>query len=292
MRPVLFELPYVGIKVLGFGAMMVLALVASLGLAAWRARREKLNPDVFYDLGFWMIIGGVVGARLFFVLQHADAYKHLIDVVKFWEGGIVFYGSIIGGAIGFLIYRAFRPFPFRPAIDVVAPSLAIGVAFGRLGCFLNGCCFGDTCSLPWGVQFPFGSTPWLHHVELGLIAPAASHSLPVHPTQLYSVIDGLVLLVLLSAYYPLRKRDGEVMAVLMLTYPLTRFLIERLRDDESALAFGFTISQNISILIFLGGLVFCYYLSRLPVGRHADLASGPTESSPPLASGTLCPQTH
>src|SRR5262249_1272709 len=155
-------------------------------------------------------------------------------------------------------------FPFRPAIDVIAPSLAIGVAFGRFGCFLNGCCFGDPCALPWAVQFPFESSPWLHHVETGLIAPDAPYSLPLHPTQIYSVVDGLILLVLLSAYYPLRRRDGEVMALLMLTYPVTRFLIERLRDDEGALFLGFTISQNISILIFLGGLVFWYYLLRMP----------------------------
>jgi phosphatidylglycerol:prolipoprotein diacylglycerol transferase len=90
----------------------------------------------------------------------------------------------------------------------------------------------------------------------------------------------------------LRRRDGEVMALLMVTYPITRFLVERLRDDERAVFFGFTISQNISILIFLGGLVFWYYLSRLPVGRYADAAADSNAPSPPIPMESLCPQIH
>jgi phosphatidylglycerol:prolipoprotein diacylglycerol transferase len=275
MRPVLFEVPFIGVKVVGFGAMMVVALFASIAVAVWRARREKLDPEVFFDLGFWMIVGGVIGARLFFVVQHREAVRSFTDVFKIWQGGIVLYGSIMGGAAAFLIYRAYRPFPFRPAIDVVAPAVILGVAIGRVGCFLNGCCYGDVCNLPWAVRFPAETLPWAHQVATGLIPRSAPASLPIHPTQLYSVADGLIVFGLLSAYYPLRRRDGEVMALLAVTYPVTRFLIETLRDDEKSFFAGLTVSQNISILIFLGGLAFWYYLTRLPVGRYTDTADPP-----------------
>src|SRR5205823_8254718 len=106
-------------------------------------------------------------------------------------------------------------------------------------------------------------------VAAGLIPRDRLWSLPVHPTQLYSAIDGLVLLFLLSAYYPLRRRDGEVMALLMVTYPVTRFLVEYLRNDERVFFAGLTISQNLSVLVLFAGLLFWYRLSRLPVKVYA-----------------------
>src|SRR5262249_31275109 len=160
---------------------------------------------------------------------------------KIWEGGIVLYGSILGGTAAFFVFRIVRPFPLRAFLDVVAPSLALGIALGRFGCFLNGCCFGGVCpELPLAVSFPRFSPPWAEHVAAGLISRNHPWSLPVHPTQLYSALDGLILLLLLSAYYPLRRRDGEVMALLMVTYPITRFLIEYLRNDEAIFFAGLT----------------------------------------------------
>jgi phosphatidylglycerol:prolipoprotein diacylglycerol transferase len=270
MQQILFRVPGLGLPVFGFGLMLTLALFASLYLAEWRARREGLG-DVPVDLlAIWLLVGGLIGARLFFIIEYWGSLKSFWDIFKIWEGGIVFYGCIIGGAIGVLLFRHRHPFPLRPMVDVIAPALAIGVAFGRLGCFLNGCCYGDLCHLPWAVTFPKESSPWIHQVKLGLIPEAAHRSLPVHPTQLYSSLDGLILLLLLTAFYPLRRRDGEVMALLMVTYPITRFLIEQLRSDEPAIVFGLTISQAISVGVFLGGLVFWAYLLRQPKGRYAD----------------------
>ena len=174
------------------------------------------------------------------------------DALQYWKGGIVFYGGVIGGTVAFFVYRRCRPFPLRPYMDVLAPSIAIGTMFGRLGCFLNGCCFGSVSELPWAVSFPKPSPAWLQHHELRMIPPDAVRSLAIHPTQIYSAIDGLVLLLLLSAFFPFRRRDGEVAALLMVTYPITRFLIEFLRDDEGAFFAGLTISQNISRGLALG----------------------------------------
>jgi phosphatidylglycerol:prolipoprotein diacylglycerol transferase len=276
MRQILFEVPGLGVKLFGFGAMLVVALYASLQISVWRAKRVRLDPEIFMDLAIWLVVSGIIGARLVYVVQHAEVIHNPLDIFKVWSGGIVFYGCIMGGAAGFLIYRAKHPFPFLPAIDVVAPALAVGVAIGRIGCFLNGCCYGDLCNLPWAVQFPAHSLPWIAQVREGLITKSAPFSLPVHPTQLYSALDGFLVLALLSAYFPLRRRDGEVMALVMVTYPVSRFLIECLRNDEGAFFLGMTISQNISILLFVGGIAFWWYLSRLPAGRYADRAQART----------------
>jgi phosphatidylglycerol:prolipoprotein diacylglycerol transferase len=280
MRQVLFDIPFTKIHIFGYGLMLFFAFLASTYLAGWRARREKIDPEVIYDLSLWIFLGGLVGARLFYVWQYWGRHvKTLWDIFKIWEGGIVFYGSVMGGVVAFLAYWWRRRFPLCATLDVLAPSLAIGIAIGRLGCFLNGCCYGDACDYPWAVRFPGprgsedgGSPPWRDQWKQGLIPPTAEWSLPVHPTQLYSAFDGLVLLVLLSAYYPLRRRDGGVMALLMVTYPITRFLIERLRNDEGVFFAGMTISQNVSLLLLACGLVFWFALARTSPKRYVDTA--------------------
>jgi phosphatidylglycerol:prolipoprotein diacylglycerol transferase len=283
MRQVLFTIPiFGGIKVFGYGAMLVLAFVGSTWMATWRARREKLDPEVILDMAFWLFFLGLVGARLFYCIQYwGRGIDSLLDVVQYWKGGIVYYGGILGGVIAFFAYRHFRPFPLRPYLDVMAPAIMVGTLFGRLGCFLNGCCYGDVCNLPWAVSFPKPSPPWERQYNLGLIPPEATHSLPLHPTQLYSALDAVVLLILLTTFYPLRRRDGEVMGLLMITYPITRFLIEYLRNDEGVFFAGLTISQNISILLLLCGFAYWGWLSRFPRTRHADEAvpNNPVKSS-------------
>ena len=273
MRQILFEVPGTGVKVFGYGLMLFFAFLGSMNLAAWRARREKLDPEVVYDLALYVFLGGLIGARGFYVAQYWGVRIHSFwEIFEIWKGGIVLYGSILGGTLAFLLYRRVRPFPLRPMLDVIAPALAFGIAVGRLGCFLNGCCYGDTCDLPWAVAFPKHSPSWEAEVNRSLIPPNAAHSLFLHPTQLYSTIDGLVLLVLLSAYFPLRRRDGEVMGLLMVTYPVTRFLVEHLRNDEGVFLAGMTISQLISVGLLGSGVAYWAYLSRLPLGRLADAA--------------------
>ncbi len=270
MHKVLFVIPFLGVTLHSFGLMLLLATFGAVTLTAWRARRERLDPEDVYGLATWLLTGGVIGARVLFVAQHPETVQHVGDVFRLWQGGIVFYGCIIGGLIGSVLYWFRHPFPFRPMADAVAPALMLGVALGQVGCFLNGCCYGAVCDLPWALRFPAQSFPWARHVYDDLIPASAVESLPVHPTQLYAVLNGVVILGLLTWYYPRRRRDGEVMALLMLAYPLARFVEESLRDDEGAFFAGLTISQNISLVIFAGGLVFGTWLLRRPRGRFAD----------------------
>jgi phosphatidylglycerol---prolipoprotein diacylglyceryl transferase len=274
MLKVLFVVPGLGIRVHSFSLLLLLACFGALLLTARRARREGIDPENVHDLAGWLLMGGFIGARAVFLIQNPGSVQHWTDVFKIWQGGIIFYGCIIGGLIGSVAYWIRRPFPFRAMADAVAPALALGIGLGRIGCFLNGCCFGAVSHLPWAVRFPAQTLPWLRHVEAGWIPPTALHSLPVHPKQLYAAIAGFALLALLGAYYPRRRRDGEVMALLMITYPITRFLVEFYRGDASGWHAGLTISQYISLALVAAGIVTWIYLSRLPLGRYADAAAG------------------
>ena len=255
MQPILFELPG-GFKIFGYGLMLFIAYLASINMTAWRARKGHLNPNFAFDMATWLFIGGLIGARAFFVIQYRQNFDSFFDIFKIWEGGIVFYGSLIGGTISLLLFWYFHRFPFLPMADVIAPAVCIGLAIGRFGCFMNGCCYGDRCDLPWAVSFPSVSAPYKDQVARGLIPPTATHSLPLHPTQLYSTIDGLVLLGVVLAYWPHRKSDGQAMALYFLLYAITRFLVEELRNDEAAQYLGMTISQMISVGVFSVGVLF------------------------------------
>jgi phosphatidylglycerol---prolipoprotein diacylglyceryl transferase len=275
MHRVLVEFPGLGFKLSSFSVFFLLACVSALAITAWRARREKLNPEDVYGLAIWLMAGGYLGARGLFLAIHPETIRQFSDIFKVWQGGIVFYGCIIGGLLGSVIFWTRNRFPFRPMADAVAPALILGAGIGRIGCFFNGCCYGALSHHPWAVTFPPGSLPWARHVQAGLISITSTHSLPVQPTQLFSAIDGLLLFALLMAYFPRRKRDGEVMALLMVTYPVTRFLIEGLRQDEGAYYAGLTVSQLVSVGLFLGGIGLWVYLSRQPKKRFADRGEAP-----------------
>jgi phosphatidylglycerol---prolipoprotein diacylglyceryl transferase len=256
--------------------MIFLACFAALAMAVWRVKREKLDPNIVYELATWLFLGGVVGARGLYVIFHPETIRSAGDVFRSWQGGNVFYGCILGGLIGSLIYWCRRRFPFWLVADAVAPAVAIGAAIGRIGCFLNGCCDGAVCSLPGAVRFPAGSHAWVRQLNAGLISPETPASLPVHPTQLYASLAGFVVLGLLLAHFRRRVRPGEVIALLMILYSLTRWPVEALRADERAVFAGMTSSQNISVALFVFGLAVWFSLRRRRCCEDNRLRPSPT----------------
>lgn len=280
MRPILFVVPGWDFQVHSYGVMILLACTAALAIGVWRARREGIHTDVVYELATWLFLGGIVGARGVYVLAHLDTIHGLGDVLQSWKGGNNFFGCILGGLIGSTLFWFRRPFPFWLMCDVAAPAVAIGIAIGRIGCYLNGCCYGAVCHLPWAVTFPAGSHAWARQIDQGLIMPWALQSLPVHPAQIYGSLAGFFLLGVLLAYFPYRRAGGEVMAVLMITYPLTRWPLEAVRGDEPPIFGGMTLSQNISVVVFLCGLAVWLGLRGWLVFNGARGES----SSPPVRS--------
>jgi phosphatidylglycerol:prolipoprotein diacylglycerol transferase len=265
-----------GLPIFGYGLMMFLGFSVGTILATIRARREGLSSEVILDLATWLLLPGIAGARLYYLIQYGDrvftgtpSLDWLVSALNLSQGGLVLYGGLIGGAIGYFSFcfsRRIRPLALA---DIVVPSVFIGIGFGRIGCFLNGCCYGAQTSLPWAVQFPRESATFSSMVEKHLIDETAKCTPPLHPTQLYSSLDGFVIAAITAWYFGRRRRNGEVLAVALLIYPVTRFCMELLRADEvGQLRTNLTTAQLVSICLFIINLGFMYYLSRRPAVRE------------------------
>ncbi len=277
-----------GVPIFGYGLMLFIGFSVAVALAARRAEREGLSSDVIWDLATWLFIPGILGARLFYLIQYGDKVfegvppaQWPIAALNFSQGGIVLYGALLGGAAGYFTFcyvRRLRPLGLA---DIIVPSVFVGIGFGRIGCFLNGCCYGRITTLPWGVRFPKDGVPFVGLVEKHLIQATDACTPPLHPTQIYSSIDGFMIAFITAWYFWHRRRNGEVLAVALVIYPVTRFCIELLRADEVG-KFGttLTISQWISIALFLINIAFMIYLSRRPAVREPIVM-------PPVDSATL-----
>jgi phosphatidylglycerol:prolipoprotein diacylglycerol transferase len=212
--------------------------MAGIFIATREAKRLNVAPQIILDIAVYIIIGAIVGARLFFVATRFSYYKdNPLDVFKIWEGGLVFYGGFILALIVCAWFIKRNNLKLWQTFDIFAPALAIGVFFGRLGCFFAGCCFGKACKLPWAVTF---SDP----------QSLAVLNTPLHPTQLYSVAGSLFTFIII---YSLRKRksfDGQLAMIWVFMYSGLRSIIEFYRGDiRGAIIFGqFPVTQVIAFL--------------------------------------------
>jgi phosphatidylglycerol:prolipoprotein diacylglycerol transferase len=167
---------------------------------------------------------------------------------KFWAGGLTYYGGLFGacGAAWLLLER--DGFPFWKAADMAGFAIPLGLAFGRLGCLMAGCCFGVTCDLPWAVSFPLRSAASEEQFRDHLLATSKTWSLPVHPTQLYESAASLAIAAVCLLWVHGRKRyDGQVFAVFLALYAIARFLLEFLRRDDRGGLFGLSTSQLLGV---------------------------------------------
>ena len=155
MRPEVFTIPGINLTIQSYGTMLVLAFIFGGLLASRNARKVGENPDNISNLIIFAMLGGVIGARVFHVIHFWEDYQDdLIGVIKIWKGGLEFVGGFITASLTMLIYSWKKGMPIRKYMDILAPALMIGLAFGRVGCFMNGCCYGKVCDHPWGVEFP------------------------------------------------------------------------------------------------------------------------------------------
>jgi phosphatidylglycerol:prolipoprotein diacylglycerol transferase len=263
-----------GLPVRGYGVMVLAGAAAGVWMACYRAQRAGIDRELIWSMAFWLFIGGMIGGRAFYVIEywqdkfHADTFREtLLRVINFPEGGLVVYGALFGGVIAVVIFIRKHALPVLATFDLIAPSFLVGLALGRIGCFLNGCCYGGPTSLPWAVRFPPGSPPYADQAHQGLLSAVSppAHSLPVHPAQLYSAITAALIAWVLWTYYPSRRRDGQVVGLMLALYPISRFLEEIIRTDEpSVFGTGLSISQNISLAVFVAGIGLLAYLAKQP----------------------------
>jgi phosphatidylglycerol:prolipoprotein diacylglycerol transferase len=272
MHKLLLTEPRIG----AYSAFLLLGLVAGYLLARFRARRAGIKGSHIDNVALLVAIFSLFGARFFSWLFYFPPGVSLWQALTDSSGGMVFYGGLIFGILTVLIYARVAPVGLGNLMDVFAPGLALGLALGRVGCFMAGCCWGDLCvdrgelsklpalSLGWQVQtaplvsgknfslavrFPPGAGAFEQHRELGLIGPEAKLSRPVHPVQLYEGALALAACVFLHCWFEKRRWPGQVITLWILMYAVIRFGTEFFRADNSPSYFGLTLSQVISLVL-------------------------------------------
>jgi len=351
-------------RIYGYGLMLVLGFLSGIWLAHWRAKRMGENHEAVTVIGILSLVGGIIGARLAFVIQNFEDFAHsskgptgLFDVTS---GGLIYYGGVILGTAMVMAYLLVKRLPVRRYLDIVAVSMMVGLAFGRAGCFLNGCCYGGRCSEDWplATHFPMYSQPavklyerdnpfssgmqgpspvYAHQLEqrgielhrrntpdsyalatsesfegllnphpkliiddklapatvayelngkkfrapiLRMVSPdvfsaeqirlaSASRSLAVRPAQALGLVNALLIATLLGVFFRHRGREGQVFALMLILYPITRFLLEDIRRD-TARHLGLTHNQYTSLATLAVGVIMFVAMRKLPA------SAGPT----------------
>jgi len=206
-------------EVHSYGLMVALGFLAGIAVTLYYAGKEGIAPQDVLDLAILTIISSIVGARLFYVLGQFDYYRsNPLEILMVQNGGLVFLGGLLLTLVTVAYYARRKRLPLLKLCDAIAPGAALGYAIGRIGCFLNGCCFGLPAKLPWAVVFPKSS-----------LAGAYCPDLPLHPTQLYSSLAMLLACLALVWVYRKKAFDGQMLFLGLIFYSVYRFLVEFFR---------------------------------------------------------------
>ena len=218
MYPVLFRIGPFAVHT--YGVFVAMAFLSAIALALREARREGEDANKILDLCFYVLVAAILGSRVLYVLVNWSTFRHdLLEIVRIWHGGLVFYGGFIGAVITALWYIRRKGLPLLKTLDIMAPSIAFGQFVGRIGCFFAGCCYGKTCDLPWAVTFT--------HPE-----SLAPKGVPLHPTQLYSSLNSLFIFLVLVGLRRIKGFNGQIFWSYVLLYGVTRSILEHFRGDE------------------------------------------------------------
>lgn len=243
MHPVLFKIGSFTIN--SYGVMIGIAFSVAIVMTYYGLKRKGVDPSHTYDMALAAIIGGMLGARIFYVIGHWDYFKtNPLEMIDFRAGGLVFYGGLLLGILLVYLVIRWRKIPLGKTADAVAPTLPLAIAITRIGCFLNGCCYGLPTSTKIGIKFP-----------------ALADNIPRLPTQLFEI--GYTLVIFLILWF-LRKRvkiEGILFWLFLLLYSAARFANEFFRESQR-LFLGLSANQYISLAIFIVAAVFIYRMRK------------------------------
>ncbi|MGA2172431.1 MAG: prolipoprotein diacylglyceryl transferase family protein [Sedimentisphaerales bacterium] len=236
MYPELFRIPFTTLTVKSYGLMMVIGFLAAVHIIRRLSRNITPDPNMITNASLYSLVAGVIGARVFYVIHYFDAFRdNLWSVFAIWEGGLELLGGVLGAILVIVLYLRYHKLPVRQYLDILVIGLMLALAFGRIGCFLNGCCFGKPADLPWAVRFPYRSHAYINQAEPNptrnrpvpelnlpgdffdagvlktfdklspeqkeMVTTGPYRCLPVHPTELYSSADAAILTVLLYLFW-------------------------------------------------------------------------------------------
>lgn len=250
MDPVAFKIGSLTIH--WYGVLVALGFLIGLWMASRRALREGIAPEKVMDIGPWLIVGTIVGARTLHVISYWEAEfanEPWTEILMVQKGGLVFYGGLIGATLAGVSYLLWKKLPVWKFGDILTPSIPLGYVLGRMGCLMNGCCYGRVFELPWAIRFPQGHS---------------THGTSVHPTQVYDALLSVGLWLLLEWLFRRKRFDGQVFAAYLLGYAVLRSAVEFFRGDYSTHYLGgwATPAHLVSMAIFAAGLILLWRLSK------------------------------
>lgn len=234
-------------SVYSYGLMLVIAFSLSSWLACQEAKKRQINSELIFNFLFTVFISGVIGARIFYVIENIGYYfKNPLEIIMLQYGGLSWFGGLIMGVVSGIIYLRKEKLGIYTILDLVAPFIALGQVLGRIGCLLNGCCFGKVSF--YGIYFEV-------------------HKLILLPTQIYSAVILLVIFIILRLLQNKPRPAGIIFFTYLFLYSIKRFFIEFWRSDNPVIFFGLTLFQILSILIFCVSLVKIILIVR-PYGSR------------------------
>jgi len=234
-----------------------LMLATSFGLGLWlsirRGRAHGITTEQMMDLVFAVLVSGLIGVRLFFVLTHLGSFEPWYRAFFVWDGGLTLYGGIILATVAVYLMGRRQGLAFLVLADILAPSVALGVGITRIGCFLSGCCYGRPTGLSGGIVFPAGAPAT---IQFGPVA--------VHPSQLYSSAAGFLICAILLSVERVWNYRSATFGRFLLLYGVSRFSVDftRYYEPEQVMAFGWSNSQWISVALMIVGLAVMVWGAR------------------------------
>jgi phosphatidylglycerol---prolipoprotein diacylglyceryl transferase len=233
-----------------YGLLIAIGFIVALVIAIKTGKRHGIDPQQIMDLSFLLIISGIVGSRIIYIVMNISYYiANPLDMFKLWQGGLVFSGGLLAALIAGYFYIRRHKLNILLMGDLFAPSIAIGQAIGRIGCFMAGCCYGRPASLPWSITFTNPDS----------MAPL---NIPLHPTQLYDALSNFIIFIIILILSPLKKFNGQVIIWFLVMHSTARLIIERFRGDDRGImpGTGWTMTQFIAILILVSAIFALFYL--------------------------------
>jgi phosphatidylglycerol:prolipoprotein diacylglycerol transferase len=263
MRPKILEYlsqHSIGIYVPDYKTLYIAMIAIGLVLSAILAMKRDFPVFKFYLATASICIIAFLGGRVYFVLQNFELTltDHFFEVLL--GSGTASYGTYLGGIIGAFFVLNFMRIKILPALDIYAPVMALSLSIGRLGCFLGGCCYGKPSLLPWAVSFPPNSPAHSAQLAANMIPNDTTNSLPVHPTQIYEVLFGVILFTLLLWLRRKNSTDGLLFFAYIASYAAFRFFIEFVRGDDRGLLFGLSVPQVFALVFFILGFLGVAYV--------------------------------